>query len=147
VNAKRAPSVVQRSFSDTIKHEQNRGTGLAKVRCTECDDSAERGDTASVLVVTLREGWIQVCRLTGIAQRGLDSCIHSYIHRFCFIAACYGNKNESYSTEPNDPIHPIQKSECHFPFFLLQRFPMLNGTDYSPGNPANLPLGLSVKRF
>ena len=71
-----------------------------------------RGDTASVLVVTLWEGWIQVCRLTGIAQRRLDSCIHS-IHRFCFIAACHSHKDKSYSTEPKDPIHPIHKSECH----------------------------------
>jgi hypothetical protein len=63
--------------------------------------------------MTLREGWSQVCRLTGIAQRRLDSCIHIYIHRFCFIAACHGNKDKSYSTEPKDPIHPIQKSERH----------------------------------
>ena len=83
---------------------------------------------ASVLVATLWEGWIQVCRLTVIAQRGLDSCSHSYFRGFCFIAACHGNKDKSYSTEPKDPIHPIHKSECHLTsasFFLLQRFPLL----------------------
>ena len=89
---------------------------------------AARGDTASVLVVTLPEGWSQVCRLTSIAHRRLDSCIHIYIHRFCFIAACHSHKDKSYSTEPKDPIHPIHKSECHLTsasFFLLQRFPLL----------------------
>jgi hypothetical protein len=38
---------------------------------------------------------------------------------------------------------PIHNSECHFTlvlFFLLQRFPHAR-TDYSFGNPANLPLG------
>ena len=101
---------------------------MPKVRCAECDDSPERGDMASILVVTLWEGWIQVCRLTGIAQRRLDSCIHLYFHGFCFIAACHGNKDKSYSTEPKNPIHPIHKSECHLTsasFFLLQRFPLL----------------------
>ena len=75
---------------------------------------AARGDTASVLVGTLRKGWSQqVCRLAGIAQRRLDSCIHNYIHRFCFIPACHGNKDKSDSTEPKDPKDPIHKSECH----------------------------------
>jgi hypothetical protein len=66
-----------------------------------------------VSLVTLREGWSQLCGLTGIAQRRLDRCIHSYTHRFRFIAACDGNEDKSYGTEPKDQIHPMQKSQFH----------------------------------
>ena len=44
-----------------------------------------------LLLVTFREGWIQVSRLTGIPQRRLDICIH----QLYFVAACHGNKDQS----------------------------------------------------
>ena len=86
---------------------------MPKVRGAECDDSPSAATWPLFLVMTLWEGWIQISRLTGIAQRRLDSRIHSYFRGFCFAAASHGNKDESYGTEPKDPVHPIHKSECH----------------------------------
>jgi hypothetical protein len=80
-----------------------------------------------VSLVTLREGWSQLCGLTGIAQRRLDRCIHSYTHRFRFIAACDGNEDKSYGTEPKDQIHPMQKSQFH-----RKKYPILNSRSMSP---------------